>query len=93
MNPATTLEISSSSPWSAIAGYKYNWSDNGGKITAPGLKEGAAGKIGWTSPGVSGNYTVKLIATDKQGNISLGHVYVYVKAPHCTDGGPCKASE
>lgn len=87
ISPMTTMEIFTVLPWSAFTSYKYSWSDNGGKMTAEGLKEGIADTIGWTSPGGSGKYTVKLVASDQRGNLSLGQVYIYVKNPHCCDPG------
>jgi hypothetical protein len=63
--------------------YTFAWSCNGGKLLAPGLKERTASKVGWTSPGVGGNYTVKVLITDSQDNISVGHVFINVKTPRC----------
>lgn len=83
--PATTMEIDARMPWEFISSYKFNWSSNGGKIVAPGLKDGTANRIGWTSPGMGGCYTVRLIATDRQDNYGLGLLYVYVKMPYCGD--------
>jgi len=39
----------------------YLWRATGGKIT------GAGNKVGWTSPGVNGNYTVTSVVTDGRG--------------------------
>jgi hypothetical protein len=91
--PTNTLEISSSIPGNIYSKYSYTWSSNGGKMMGPGIKDGTADKVGWTAPGVAGNYTVKVIATDGSGNLSIGHVYVQVKAPHCCEIAPCGGAD
>jgi hypothetical protein len=83
--PTNTLEISLLNLRKIDGNLSYYWSSNGGKMMGAGIKEGTAEKIGWTAPGVAGNYTVKVTATDAAGNISVGHVYVLVKAPHCCE--------
>jgi hypothetical protein len=91
MNPMTTAVIACSESDAATNKYTYAWSCNGGKMMGQGIREGVASKIGWTSPGMAGNYTVKVTAADGAGNISIGHVYVYVKAPHCCE--PSKSED
>lgn len=94
MRPATTAEISCMIPGNNQTSIKYYWSCNGGKLVGKGLKEGAADKIGWTSPGIGGNYTIHLTAVDNQGNCSRACVYVYIKMPYCGENGePCKIVE
>jgi hypothetical protein len=83
VGPLTNAEISCDAPFSNMAGYKYEWSVNGGKIQAVGLKDGTASKIGWISPGVPGNYTVIVKAVNTWGNITVGSVYFQVKNPNC----------
>ena len=91
ISPATTLEISAADPWKNFSKYTYRWSHDGGKMSGPGIKDGTADKIGWTSPGVGGNYTVKLLKTGEYGDIAIGHVFVYVKNPGCCNSsGPCR---
>jgi hypothetical protein len=81
INPATTLEISVDDPLSIRN--KYSWSSNGGKMMGQGIKDNTAKIVGWTSPGVAGNYTVEVMATDRLGDVQVGHLFVYVKAPSC----------
>jgi hypothetical protein len=90
--PTNTLEISLLNLHNIDGLYSYNWSSNGGKMMGAGIKEGTAEKVGWTAPGMAGNYTVRVTATDVAGNISVGQVYVCVKAPHCCEVAPLSPS-
>jgi hypothetical protein len=83
VGPLTNAEIYCDAPFSNINSYKYSWSCNGGKIQGTGLKDGTASKIGWYAPGVPGNYTVMVKATDRWGYITVGCVYFQVKNPAC----------
>jgi len=83
MGPMTTAVIACPAADATVNTYTYAWSCNGGRMHGQGIKEGIADKIGWTSPGMAGNYTVKVMATDGVGNLSIGHVYVNVKQPSC----------
>lgn len=85
MSPAVTAEIRCFAPDISDGKYTYSWSCNGGKLVGPGLREGIADKVGWTSPGMAGYYTVKVVRTDSLGNISIGNVYVFVRPPHCCE--------
>ena len=94
MRPVTTAEISCAAPENFTGKYTYKWLSNGGKLTGPGLKEGTANRVGWTSPGVAGYYSVMVEARDSQGNISLGNVYIFVRAPFCGEAGsPCQVTK
>lgn len=52
----------------------YKWSTTGGKLQGKGIKEGTASSVVWIAPGVSGDYTVSVTATDSKGNEAKGQV-------------------
>ena len=90
MPPMMTAEIEYKAPLELIKKYKYTWSCNGGKMQGTGIKEGNASKIGWVSPGGSGQYTVAATISDSWGNVFIGCVYFNVINPGCCGGnGTC----
>ena len=51
---------------------KYTWTASNGKLQAKGLSDGTASLVTWIAPGVAGDYTVDIVATDSKGNQAKG---------------------
>lgn len=58
----------------AATDVNYQWSTTGGKLQGKGIKEGTANSVVWVAPGVAGDYTVSVTATDSKGNQASGQV-------------------
>jgi hypothetical protein len=52
----------------------YKWSSPVGKLNGNDIAAGKASRVGWTSPGVAGTYTVGITVIDKSGNEAKGEV-------------------
>jgi hypothetical protein len=83
MRPITVAEIECHVPLTGSNLYKYNWKCNGGKMTGTDIKEGKASRIGWTSPGNPGYYTVMVTISGDRGNFYTRSVYFDVINPGC----------
>jgi len=70
----TTSEIQCVVPNIEAKELAYKWSSPVGKLTGNGIADGKASRVGWTSPGVAGSYTVSVTVTDKVGNEAKGEV-------------------
>jgi len=55
-------------------GLKYTWSATEGKLQGKGLAEGTANRVTWIAPGVAGESTVTVTATDNTGKATTGKV-------------------
>jgi len=69
-----TSEIQCVVPDRDASEFTYIWTAYGGKLTAEGLDEGKASRVGWLAPGAGGQYVVKVKVTDKDGNWAEGEV-------------------
>jgi len=67
-------EIQCEIPGRDLSEFTYTWTANGGKLTAEGLDEGKASRVGWLAPGANGLFIVKVKVTDKAGNWAEGEV-------------------
>ena len=56
----------------------YVWGATGGKLTADGLEDGKASRVGWLAPGQGGQYKVAVLVQDKAGNQAAGEVNMEV---------------
>lgn len=56
------------------ADLKYSWTPSNGKLQAKGLAEGKASLVTWIAPGVAGDFTLDVIATNGNGEEAKGTV-------------------
>lgn len=85
VRPLTTAVLKCEMPMPLIKKYRYAWQSNGGKFQGQGVKEGIAREVGWVAPGMAGDYTVTVTATDEWGGIFIGAFYCQVKPPSCCE--------
>ena len=52
----------------------YTWKVTGGKLSGDGIQEGTASRVGWLAPGMSGTFTVSVVAQDKNGHKATGQI-------------------
>jgi hypothetical protein len=70
----TTTDILCQVDGSSTNGIKYTWSATEGKLQGKGLAEGTANRVTWIAPGVAGESTVTVTATDNTGKATTGKV-------------------
>jgi hypothetical protein len=77
---AKRVKIWTSSPVECIVSgidpktVKYSWTTTNGRIQGKGLNEGTADKVVWIAPGIAGDFSLDVVATDSRGNQSKGSV-------------------
>ena len=53
---------------------KFAWTASNGKIQGKGLNEGTASKVTWIAPGTAGDFTLDVVVSDNNGNLTKGTV-------------------
>ena len=73
-----TTEIQCQIEGADPADLTYIWGATGGKLTADGLEEGKASRVGWLASGQGGSYKIAVLVQDKEGNKAVGEVNMEV---------------
>jgi len=74
----TTTDILCQVDGISASGLTYKWSATEGKLQGKGLAEGTANRVSWIAPGVAGESTVTVTATDNTGKAITGQVHFTV---------------
>ena|GEM_PF-6648903 len=85
MMPLSTLEIFVKDYWPISSDGRLEWSCNGGKLHIAPAAQQPIVSVGWTSPGIPGNYTIFLLKNGIDGYLYTGQVFVNIKQPHCCE--------